>query len=313
MEEPFFGKDDPVRLQRMGPTAVTYFLGDRFHFRSALISFRRIWMCSESSHWKDIVEYLMEPHLPSQVANTARHYQGAITSETQKDGFPAKVNVVRIIDLWLNTVFAHDGLVGPNERAEFERLATQHGSAAFEYAFRTAVKAFGFHFINLANLAAKPALEFLKTRNETPTFKLVAAFGRKRRERLANGNVIIREGSSEFASEELLQQRFGRLLRRHEHRDLFTVCEQLDVSEKELLYATLRATDFMAFMADLGGVVNVGIPSEERATRLGARLWAHVVSHRVAVYPDNEVETDLLGVEMLSKVLTKMRNELLRE
>ncbi len=104
MEEPFFGKDDPVRLQRMGPTAVTYFLGDRFHFRSALISFRRIWMCSESSHWKDIVEYLMEPHLPSQVANTARHYQGAITSETQKDGFPAKVNVVRIIDLWLNTV-----------------------------------------------------------------------------------------------------------------------------------------------------------------------------------------------------------------
>ncbi len=313
MEEPFFGKDDPVRLQRTGPTAVTYFLGDRFHFRSALISFRRIWMSQESSHWEKVVGFLMEPQLPFSVTSMARYYHGTIASEKQREGFPAKVNVVRIIDLWLNTVFAHDGLIGPNDRAEFEQLATLHGSAAFEYAFRNAVKSFGFHFINLANFAAKPALEFLRSQNVTPSFTRVAAFGRKRRERLANGNVVIREGSSEYFSEELLQQRFGRLLRRHEYRDLHMVCEHLDVSEKELLYATLRAPDFIAFVTDLGGTVIVGPPSEGRANRFGARLWSHVLIHRVAVYGDDEVEIDLGGVEVLSKILSKLKIELLGE
>ena len=41
--EPFFGKDEKLSFRSSG-NRWTFTFGDRFHFRSALISFRRLWI-----------------------------------------------------------------------------------------------------------------------------------------------------------------------------------------------------------------------------------------------------------------------------
>jgi hypothetical protein len=46
--EPYFGEDDPCKITEQAG-AVTYTLGDRFHFRSALVTFRRVWLNDEAS------------------------------------------------------------------------------------------------------------------------------------------------------------------------------------------------------------------------------------------------------------------------
>src|SRR6266478_5990691 len=47
--EPFFGPDEPRRKISIGDERL-FEVGDRFHFRSPLISFRRIWLNDEPSN-----------------------------------------------------------------------------------------------------------------------------------------------------------------------------------------------------------------------------------------------------------------------
>src|SRR4051812_21903337 len=47
--EPFFSKDEPRKLSSGGKHR-SFHLGDRFHFRSALITFRRIWMTGDAEN-----------------------------------------------------------------------------------------------------------------------------------------------------------------------------------------------------------------------------------------------------------------------
>lgn len=48
--EPFFRPDDKLKIViQNGKTR--YEFGDRFHFRSALVSFRRVWLEGEASYF----------------------------------------------------------------------------------------------------------------------------------------------------------------------------------------------------------------------------------------------------------------------
>ena len=53
--EPFFGPDEK-RVLTVEGDRISCILGDRFHFRSALISFRRIWMPKEPSHVHSVAD-----------------------------------------------------------------------------------------------------------------------------------------------------------------------------------------------------------------------------------------------------------------
>jgi len=141
--EPFFGKDEKLG-SRTGPgNATTYAMGDRFHFRSALISFRRIWMKHEASHWENVVKILRQSNFPSAIVVFADHEATEIAAKCAQESWPTRMNSKVVINLWLNTVFAHDGLTGTTRRADFETAVAMYGHAQFEYAFRLSVKFFG--------------------------------------------------------------------------------------------------------------------------------------------------------------------------
>src|SRR3989304_1860470 len=78
--EPFFGKDERLG-SKTAAFSKAWFLGDRFHFRSALISFRRIWMSREPSSWKTIAILLQSPELPPAIAQMAKPEAALIQDE----------------------------------------------------------------------------------------------------------------------------------------------------------------------------------------------------------------------------------------
>ena len=62
-DEPFFSRDEPRTISSMGTKYQSFRLGDRFHFRSALITFRRIWMKGDAENFDRVCNILWR-HLP---------------------------------------------------------------------------------------------------------------------------------------------------------------------------------------------------------------------------------------------------------
>src|SRR5439155_19154224 len=120
--EPFFGKDEQFSFSGMpGDGPATFHLGDRFHFRSALISFRRIWMPTEPSHWENVIRILTCAGMPLEISNSASMQRDLVKTLITRDaGFLKGITAREVIELWLNTVFAHGGIEGRNKRRDFE-------------------------------------------------------------------------------------------------------------------------------------------------------------------------------------------------
>ncbi len=172
--EPFFGKDEKLSFRSSG-NRWTFTFGDRFHFRSALISFRRLWMRTEPSNWEEVVEILKSPDLPQGTTLSAEYHEKNIRAVIRREAhwLNLKMPSERIIDLWLNTVFAHGGLEGKNKRSDFEATVDQYGHAAFEFCFRSLVREIGHEFLNISSMAAKPALDFYsQNKGLTPSSEL---------------------------------------------------------------------------------------------------------------------------------------------
>src|SRR5438132_316637 len=145
--EPFFGKDEQFRFSGISDGPTTFYLGDRFHFRSALISFRRLWMPREPSYWANVVGILTRQGMPADIMNNALVQRGVINAAMLGEaGFLKGITGAQVIDLWLNTVFAHGGIEGRAKRADFESAADKYGEGRFEYSFRTLIKWIGEAF-----------------------------------------------------------------------------------------------------------------------------------------------------------------------
>jgi hypothetical protein len=313
--EPFFGKDEKLTFRHAG-NRWTFTFGDRFHFRSALISFRRLWMKKEPSNWEKTVEALKIPGLPNGVASFALHHENQIRNALKRDTHLLKLKMPsdRILDLWLNTVFAHGGLEGPNKRSEFEATVDQYGHAVFEYCFRSLVQEIGFEFLNISSLAAKPALDHCKQSfGLSPSFRLGAAFGAKRREKTHEGHIVVREGSSEFFSEETIEERFKRVLERYEHKEIQFVFKHLDVSISELLLSVLRHSSLSDVLESLGGRLELKTLKLGETRQPGQNYrasWA-INRSRIDLLEDCVVVTDENGIEALNAALAKFRKQLL--
>ncbi|MFA5263034.1 MAG: hypothetical protein WC378_04360 [Opitutaceae bacterium] len=294
-------------------------MGDRFHFRSALISFRRLWMPTEASYWSTVVTILGKTGLPAGISDFAEQEAKQIVELCVRDACPTKQSAKTVIDLWLNTVFAHSGLDGKKKaktrRADFDAAVKTYGQAAYEYAFRDSVKWLGIHFMNISRLSAKPALAHFQTAyGLEPSFKIGAAFGIRRRERTPDGHVIIREGSSEFFTEETMQERFARMIERRAHENLKFVFGHLDVTQAQLLRAVIRADSFRSLLNLLEGELRIKpMASAEFVATPGLWASAEITGRRVNVYLDNVVEIHPLVETALDTVLAAFRRELIEE
>jgi hypothetical protein len=254
--EPFFGKDEQFSLSGI-PSAgpATFHLGDRFHFRSALISFRRIWMATEPSHWENVIRILTRAGMPAEVSNNASIQGQLIKVLTSRNaGFLKEITGKKVIELWLNTVFAHGGIKGRNKRRDFEAAVDRYGQGRFEYSFRTLVKQIGEAFRFLSSNAAKPGLDFFRDHlSMQASFRIDAAFGTKRKEITKNGDVIIRQASSEHFSEESFEQRFHRILKRRHFETIKNIVDAFDRTVVELASALFGCNSFSTFVDKLGG------------------------------------------------------------
>jgi hypothetical protein len=253
--EPFFGKDEQFSFSGTAEGPATFYLGDRFHFCSALISFRRIWMPSEPSHWRNVVEIITRDGMPLEISNNAR-VQGEVieTLVSRKAGFLKDITGTQVIELWLNTVFAHGGVAGRNKRRDFEFAVEKHGQGRFEYSFRTLVEWTGGAFRFLSKNAAKPALAYFNDQlSLRASFRIDAAFGKKRKEVTKTGDTIIRQASSEHFTEETFEQRFQRILKRRNFDTLNNIVKAFDRTTVELVRALFASTSFGQFVRKLDG------------------------------------------------------------
>jgi hypothetical protein len=261
--EPFYGVDE-----QFGTTSgsseyrIMYRLGDRFHFRSALISFRRIWMPKEPSYWRDVSRILARSEMPGPI-RTHASWQAQIIENFIRELDPhtdKEMERKKIVDLWLNTVFAHGGIAGPNKRSDFEAAAEKYGQGRFEFGFRTCVRYAGEMFRALSKNAGKPALDLFKDQLSLhPSFRIGAAFGTKRKEVTKHGELIIRQASSEHFSEETFEQRFHRILRRRHFARLSFILSQFDLTPVGVLKAAFMATTFAVLVEKLGGTLEVTV------------------------------------------------------
>jgi hypothetical protein len=319
--EPFFGKDEQFSQASSVQHKTVFHLGDRFHFRSALISFRRLWMPREPSYWKAVCNILSSEGVPRDICLQAKMQAGLIENYNSKaDGYVNnEMTGARVIDLWLNTVFAHGGISGPNKRSDFEAAADKYGQGRFEYAVRTRVRWTGEMLIHLSNEAAKQALEFFRTDLLLkPSFQIGAAFGTKRREVTRNGELIIRQASSEHFSEETFEQRFERILKRPGFDNLNFIVKQVDRTRLEVITALLSAGTLAEFLHKLGGGLQVvaGGDPPSISDRFCASCTVYGGGYRgtfgtAEISREATVRIEARAVDVLSNQFVRFKNDLL--
>jgi len=322
--EPFFGKDEQFTQSGSAEHRIIYHLGDRFHFRSALISFRRIWMTTEPSYWRAIADILTGAEMPLAIRTQASVQVQII------DGFISgcdhyldkEVVHSRIIDLWLNTVFAHGGIAGRNKRSDFEAAADKYGQGRFEYAFRMCVKWAGEMFRALSNDAAKPALEVFRDQlSLVPSFRIGAAFGTKRKEVTKHGELIIRQASSEHFSEETFEQRFQRILKRSHFDNLAFILRQFDRTPVEILKALFAAASFKDLLQKLGGDLEIAAENLDDKNLVADGFCASCTIHenyyqqlgRALISRQGKVRTTQRAVAALDRQFVSFREDLLTD
>jgi hypothetical protein len=326
--EPFFGVDEQfTTTSGSSEYRIMYQLGDRFHFRSALISFRRIWMPKEPSHWRTVCRILSQAEMPGRI-RTQASLQAQIIENfiCERDPHTDKeMGRKTLVDLWLNTVFAHGGIAGPNKRLDFEAATDKYGQGRFEFGFRMCVKLAGEMFRALSKNAAKPALDVFKDQlSIQPSFRIGAAFGTKRKEVTKHGEVIIRQASSEYFSEETFEQRFQRILRRRHFDSLSFILRQFDVTPVNILKVVFAATSFAAFIEKLGGSLEVtqgegadGGIDERLPDGFTGFTTIHEEDYRpcgrVLISNQGKIRTTPRAVVVLDRALGRFQQELLSE
>jgi hypothetical protein len=236
--EPFCGPDEPLTLGHNGKNYF-YKFGDRFHFRSALVSFRRIWLNDEASNFKRILNIICKyenEELCVQMWVPIIRQQHQQVENTPVDP-QSDLKNKELVDLWLNAVFAHNNIAQKRQnpkrmdRIDFERYSNELNHADFEYSFRKAVRHFGSCYRNLLNCVAKQILVLWKEKHGlAPSFQIGLPFGRGTEEITEDGATITRKASTQFWNPESPEQKLNRLFSRREFQQLGNVLKRMDVT-----------------------------------------------------------------------------------
>ena len=319
--EPFYASDEPRTVSSHGDKH-TYRIGDRFYFRSALITFRRIWMKGDAENFDHICNILVKFGTALDKINV-QMARGLVRGEINRMvKYPRDLGITagELINLWLNSVFAHSGLRGREKsRHQFDELVQKHGQGAMEFAFRQSVWIIGLQYSGLAEIARSRLSEWNRQYAIAPSFSLGSAFGTKHKERTKDGDLIIRQSSSKFFSEETYEQRFSRVLARSRFYNLKSALETLGFSTLELLKLVLKYADYSEIVShsiyDLNVVDHM---PDDAAYHHGLRSQmglydqkSRATSRLEASY--DAVTTDTLGLRMLNEALGELRLQLTAE
>jgi hypothetical protein len=237
--EPFFDLYENPRYSTQDKKLYVMEFGDRLHFRSALIPFRRIWRKGEDSHYAEILDLIVK-HEPN-AASAAASFRSAHERLESKPALPPHVTLPgkEVVDGWLYSVFVHTNLrrsrtrPGDYDRRIFEQNVKAFGHAWYEYAFRETVRSAGWTYFNIVDWLARPLLDRWKAAKYEPSFQISYAFGTAKREKMPDGTVIVRRSSSLYGVDETLIQKFFRLLQRFSN--LQSILKSLRMSDEELL------------------------------------------------------------------------------
>jgi hypothetical protein len=255
--EPFFDPYESPSYSMQSDKLIVMYLGDRFHFRSALIPFRRIWRKGEDTYFADILTVLerYSPDAPD-FANWIRSQHENLE---RQPAHPVRVPIPRnqLIDGWLYSVFVHTNLnrkiKNPHRdfnRKTFEEYLSRCGHAWLEYAFRESVRRAGWLYLQMLDSLAIPQMEKWEADGLKPSFLLVSAFGSSPRERGLDGTLVVRKSSSFYGVDETLIQRFFRLLKRF--RLLEETFSQLKMEPEQLLKAFVSSRTVKQIIEDAG-------------------------------------------------------------
>ena len=254
--EPFFDLYENPGYSTQDKKLIVMEFGDRFHFRSALIPFRRIWREREDSHYAEILDLIMK-YEPS-AAPAATSFRSAHERLETKPALPPHVTLPGkdVVDGWLYSVFVHTNLKrsrkrpGDYDRRIFEQNVKAFGHAWYEYAFRETVRRAGWIYFNILDWLARPLLNRWKAAKYEPSFRISYAFGTAKREKMPDGTVIIRRSSSLYGVDETLIQKFFRLLRRFSN--LESILKSLRMSDEELLKRFIEARNIRELIKAAG-------------------------------------------------------------
>ena len=329
--EPFFEEDENRKISFQG-THFIYTLGDRFHFRSALVTFRRIWMSKEPSHFYSCHNVLAR-YGDTDERNLLNSWRQKVRQiEDEKATFPGKPVVQlpvpnsELIDLWLNAVFAHVSMRPPdNTRKQFEALLSSYGQAPLEYAFRLSVWQLGIQYQNMSRIHAERFLDHWdKTLGLKPSFTIGAPFGTKRVEVTAEGHTIIRKASSRYYASEPIEAMLQRICARHGNSNINLLLSHVEMPYVEVTKKLLSADSIRSLITSLDRELKIvseadlagEFPGEGPRSFGGLYVWGLRKGSKMIISSDLVITTEV-GLEILahafSKLMAEFRKELSRE
>jgi hypothetical protein len=331
--EPFFHPDEKISFHTQGDKIFSFSLGDRFHFRSALVTFRRIWMNDEPSNFNRCCNVIwlhqLEGH--KQLLESCRAEVKRITNSPAFAFLPfvqnTDITVGTLINLWLNAVFAHVAVekIG-DTRHQFEACLKRYGQAPMEFAFRLAVRNLGLQYINMSNLAAEQFLKQCEAdANLRPSFEIGSPFGIKLKEVTPDGHTMIRKSSSKFFNEEPFEKMVERILSREHYSNLRFLADHLGFSSSEKAKAVAFLNTVENIVSKAGKQISLEDFTLDKTTverfsveRIGPSAFSTLFDFNTGRksgirIDDSAVYTSQLGIDLLNENFKRFRAEIQNE
>ncbi len=253
--EPFFSGDNKTTLAKQSQTGETQF-GNRFHFRSALISFRRIRNEREAANFLEICR-LLKRFNDGDISVEAVQQQHKELTERRWPNLPLAAG--GLVDLWLDAMFEPTRLKNPRgercgTRIEFGRLVKAHGHAFVENGCRTSISAIGTCYFALLKVARLALGRWEKDYELRPEFEigipsglsLVAASG------AAPAAAAILSSTAGPLGDESPLQKFERVLATDQFKPLKAVLDSLQLDPLVICEAVKNTNSYQELMGKLG-------------------------------------------------------------
>jgi hypothetical protein len=324
--EPYFHPDENRSVQSQG-NKFTFVMGDRFHFRSALVTFRRIWMKNEPSNFHSCSNILWQfnPEIQPGLLQSWRGEVKRITHEKvtlfqQTTGQSGPTNE-EIINLWLYAVFAHVS-VGRNgdKRKKFELCLKTFGQAPMEYAFRMAIFWLSLPYKNMSDHNVRPFLAYWWNQGLKPSFEIGAPFGIKSQETTPDGHTMIRKSSSKFFNEETFEKMVERVSSRNRYSNLKFVVDHLEMSNSEKIKVLTLADTIEEIIGNAGKAVALAevapntFPLSGQGPRAFTTLFEIQTGRKAgAIIDETGLHTSQIGVDILNESLKQLKSDIRKE
>jgi hypothetical protein len=287
--EPFFGEREGSSASKPGDNRPAHF-GNRFQFRSALISFRRIWRKDQPSHFFDICRLIEEFEGSGAGLAAIRDQHQEYALRRWKD-FP--LSSEQVVEVWLKAVFAETNLklskmARWRDRIDFDQLAKGCDAAFLESVCRTTVSAIATCYFHLLKIARPALARWEKDYGLRPEFQIGATDGPPPARAEANAPIVTSKPSTEHVGNETRQQRFERILSREPFKGLKAILATLHSDRAVVSGAVSSASSYQELVTKLGYafVLTKQIHLQDCYSRLGPAggIRAALPYHDIASY-----------------------------